>query len=94
LSRLEKNKDFQYLILEQLLEKCAIQQVHLRAAPQLLGDLPGATAAKAGVDARMLMIGEFANWCRYTHQEGESAKAALVEHRGTRNELLAEQLEE
>lgn len=94
LARLEKNKDFKYLILEQLLREGAIEQVHLLASPQLLAPGPGAEAAKKSFEVRMAMIGEFANWCRYIHMEGESAKEALNEHDDTMQQLLAEQLEE
>jgi hypothetical protein len=94
LMRLEKNKDFKYLIIEKLLKDCAIEQIHLRASPQLFAPGPGAEAAKASIEARMGMIGEFANWCRYTHMEGESAKAAIAGHHDTREEILAEQLGE
>jgi len=92
LCRLEKNKDFKYLIMECLLKESAIQQVHLLGAPQLLGSAPGAEAAKAGIMLRVAMIGEFANWCRYTHMEGESAKEAMSEFEDTRDDILAEQL--
>jgi hypothetical protein len=94
LRRLEKNKDFKSIFLEGLLKEDAIGQVHLLASPQLFAPGPGATAAKKSIKARLRMIGEFANYCRYIHQEGESSRAALADHEETRGELLAEQLEE
>jgi hypothetical protein len=40
------------------------------------------------------MIGELYNWCRYVHIEAEGSRKALNDHEETRQELLAEQLEE
>ena len=94
LRRLEKNKDFQFLFLNGLMEKDAIRQVMLLASPGLKAPGDGPTVARAGIQARMEMIGELYNWCRLTHLEGENARGALEEHEQTRQELLAEQLEE
>jgi len=94
LFRLEKNKDFQFLFLEGLMKEDAIKQVMLLAAPSLKAPGDGAKVAKAGIQARVDMIGELYNWCRWTHMEAESARNALAEHEETRVELLKEQLEE
>jgi hypothetical protein len=94
LRRLEKNKDFQKLFLNGLMEKDAIRQVMLLASPGLKAPGEGPAVAKAGIQARIDMIGELYNWCRWTHMEAESARGALNEHEETRQELLAEQLEE
>ena len=94
LRRLEKNKDFKSIFLDGLLKEDAIGQVHLLASPQLFAPGPGAQAAKKSIKVRLSMIGEFANYCRYIHQQAESSRAALADHENTREELLAEQLEE
>ena len=94
LRRLEKNKDFQMLFLNGLMEKDAVRQVMLLASPGLKAPGEGATVAKAGIQARIDMIGELYNWCRWTHMEADSMRGALEEHEQTRQELLAEQLEE
>lgn len=93
LSRLEKNKDFKALVLEGLLREDAVRQVMLRSSPMLHGDGPGAVSARMGIEARISMIGELNNYFRYIHIEGEGAKAALLDHENTHEELLAEQLE-
>jgi hypothetical protein len=94
LHRLERNKDFKVLILEGLLREDAVRQIMLRASPQLMAPGAGAETAKAGIEARMTMIGELNNYFRYIHIEGASAKAALTEHENTHEELLQEQLGE
>lgn len=94
LDRLEKNKDFKALILDHLLRENAITQVRLLAAPGLKAPGEGPAVAKAGIQARIDMIGELTNFFRWTHMEAEQAKHALSEHENTRSELLAEQLEE
>jgi hypothetical protein len=94
LKRLEKNKDFKALVLEGLLREDAVRQVMLRGSPQLHGDGPGATIVRAGIEARMIMIGELNNYFRYLHIEGESAQAAMSDHESAHEELLQEQLEE
>lgn len=94
LRRLEKNKDFQFLFLDGLMKDDAVRQVMLLAAPGLKAPGEGPAVAKAGIEARIDMIGELYNWCRWTHLEGEQARGALEEHEQTRQELLAEQLEE
>lgn len=94
LSRLEKNKDFQFLFLHGLMEKDAIKQVMLLASPGLKAPGDGPKVARAGIEARIDMIGELYNWCRWTHMQADSARGALTEHEQARSELLAEQLEE
>lgn len=94
LRRLEKNKDFVFLFLNGLMEKDAIKQVMLLASPGLKAPGEGPITARAGIQARIDMIGELYNWCRWTHMQADSARAALREHESTREELLAEQLEE
>jgi hypothetical protein len=94
LRRLEKNKDFQSLFLNGLMEKDAVRQVMLLASPGLKAPGEGAAVAKAGIQARIDMIGELYNWCRWTHLEAESAEKGLAEYEETREELLREQLEE
>lgn len=92
LRRLEKNKDFKFLILEGLLRDDAVRQVMLKGAPQLHAPGPGAETALNGINARMAMISELNNYFRYLHIEGASAKAALSEHENAHDELLKEQL--
>lgn len=94
LARLEKNKDFKALILDYLLEKNAVTQVRLLASPALKAPGEQGAMAKAGIQARIDMIGELANFFRWTHMEAESARGALEDHEETRQELLAEQLGE
>ena len=94
LERLEKNKDFKALILDHLLRENAINQVRLLASPALKAPGEQGAMAKAGIEARISMIGELANFFRWTHMEAESARKALDEHEETRQELLAEQLQE
>lgn len=94
LHRLEKNKDFKALILEGLLREDAVRQIMLRASPMLHAPGPGSETARAGVEARMSMIGELNNYFRYIHIEGESAEVALREHEQAHDELLQEQLAE
>ena len=94
LQRLEKNRDFKALILEGLLREDAVRQVMLRASPQLMVPGAGGETAKAGIEARMTMIGELNNYFRYIAIEAESAEAALLEHEQTHEEMLIEQLAE
>lgn len=94
LRRLEQNKDFKFLFLDGLLKEGAIEQVHLLGAPQLFAPGDGATAAKNSIMARMGMIAEFANYCRYIHMEAESSAAAMKDHETAQEEILAEQLED
>jgi hypothetical protein len=94
LRRLEKNKDFQFLFLDGLLKDDAIRQVMLLASPGLKVPGEGAVVAKAGIQARVDMIGELYNWCRWTHMEADQARKALAEHEEARAELLQEQLVE
>jgi hypothetical protein len=93
LSRLEKNKDFQLLFLEGLMKEDAIKQVMLLAAPGLKAPGDGPKVARAGIQARIDMIGELYNYCRWTHLEASGARRAIEEHEETRAELLKEQLE-
>lgn len=94
LHRLEKNKDFKLLILDGLLRKDAINQVQLLAAPGLKAPGEGPAVAKAGVLARIDMIGELWNFFRWTHLQAAQAEKDLAAHEETRGELLAQQLEE
>lgn len=94
LKRLEKNRDFKGLILEGLLREDAVRQIMLRASPQLMVPGVGGETARAGIEARMIMIGELNNYFRYIHIEGASAEHALHEHESAHEELLQEQLEE
>ena len=94
LQRLEKNKDFKFLFLEGLMEKDAINQVMMLAAPGLKAPGDGPKTAKAGIQARIDMIGELYNYCRYVHVQADGARKALEDHKQTREELLQEQLEE
>lgn len=94
LARLEKNKDFKFLFLDELLKEDAIKQVMLLASPGLKAPGDGPKVARAGIQARIDMIGELYNYCRYVHLEGDSARAALEEHEETRGELLQQQLED
>jgi hypothetical protein len=94
LQRLEKNKDFKVLILDNLLKDDAIRQVRLLAAPGLKAPGDGPAVARAGVMARIDMIGELTNFFRWTHQEAAQSKAALEDHEETRQQILAEQLME
>lgn len=94
LRRLEQNKDFQALFLNGLMEKDAVRSVMLLAAPGLKAPGEGPAVARAGIEARINMIGELYNWCRYTHLEAEGSLKALHDHEEARQELLAEQLEE
>lgn len=94
LSRLEKNKDFKALILDGLLREDAVRQVMMLGSPQLHAPGPGGKTARAGIKARMSMIGELNSFFRYIHIEGESAAEALREHENTHQELLEEQLAE
>jgi hypothetical protein len=66
----------------------------LRAAPQLKAPGPGAEAALKGIDCRISMIGELNDYFRCVHIEGEQMSNAIHEHENTREELLAEQLNE
>lgn len=92
LRRLEKNKDYQLIFLDGLLKEDAINQVQLLAAPGLKVPGEGPKTARAGVMARIEMIGELCNFLRWTHLEADQAEAALDSHEEARDELLAEQL--
>lgn len=94
LYRLEKNKDFKFLFLDELLKEDAIKQVMLLASPGLKAPGEGPAIAKAGIQARIDMIGELYNYCRWVHMEAESARSALEEHREYQAELLKEQIQE
>jgi hypothetical protein len=94
LRRLERNKDFRFLFLDGLLKEDSEKQVLLLASPQLLAPGPGATAAKKSIKRRIAMIGEFANFCRWIHQEAADARKSLEDMEEARDEILQEQLEE
>ena len=94
LKRLEHNKDFKALFLNGLMETDAVRQVMLLASPGLKAPGDGPIIARAGIESRINMIGELYNWCRYVHIEAEGSRKALNDHEETRQELLAEQLEE
>lgn len=100
LERLQKNKDWKYLIEDELMNKAIVRLTLLKASPNLKGVKAGTPQADQvalileGIDCRLDMIGEFATFIRLTKIEGEGAKEALVEHELTREQLLAEQLEE
>lgn len=94
LQRLEQNKDFKALILDHLLRENAITQVRLLASPALKAPGEAGAVAKAGIEARISMIGELTNFFRWTHMEAESARGALESHEQAREEILAEQLAE
>lgn len=93
LHRLEQNKDFKFLFIDGLMKDDATRQVMLLASPGLKAPGDGPKVARAGIQARIDMIGELYNWCRWTHMQADGARKALDDHEQTRQELLAEQLE-
>jgi hypothetical protein len=87
LARLEKNKDFKFLVMDGLLEKDAVRSVMLLASPGLARD-----EDRTQVQNRIDMIGNLYNYFHYVHQQGNDAREGLAEYENTQEELLAEQL--
>lgn len=88
LERLHKNADFKKVILEDYFEKNAIRTVMMKSAaghstPEKQQDL----------DNVLIGIGQLGQYFHKIFAFGEGAVRAMEEHKNTREELLAEDLE-
>ena len=85
--RLEKNKDFKYLILEGFMEKHAVKQVMLKASPAMQSP-----EAQNMVDLQINAIGQFKQFMYNVVLMGNNAERALENDEQTLEELHAEEL--
>lgn len=89
LDRLQKNKDFQSLIMEGFLEKHAVRQVQLKAHPGLQDE-----KQQNMMNMQITAIGGFKQYLVNVYTEGMNAEVTLVNDEKTREEILAEDLQE
>ena len=87
LERLQKNRDFKFLIDECYLEKEAIRLVYLKSDFNMSDP-----AQQEFIDRGIEAIGQFRNFLSMVYRQGDSAAQALEDHEKTREELLNEEL--
>ena len=88
LERLHKNADFKKIILEDYFEKNAIRTVMMKSAAGHEGE-----KEQKNLDNVLIGIGQLGQYFHKIFTFGEGASRAIEEHRATREELLAEDLE-
>ena len=88
LVRLENNPDFNELVQKGFLESHAIRQVMLKAHPGMQSE-----AAQKMLDAQICAIGQLKQFFIAIYTDGCNAEDALAADELTREELLAEGLE-
>jgi len=88
LERLHKNADFKKIILEDYFEKNAIRTVMMKSAAGQEGE-----KEQKNLDNVLIGIGQLGQYFHKIFTFGEGASRAIEEHRATREELLAEDLE-
>jgi hypothetical protein len=88
LERLQKNRDFKYLIDECYLEKEALRLVYLKSDFSMSDP-----AQQDFIDRGIEAIGQFRNFLSMVYRQGDMAAQALADHEKTREDMLSEELE-
>lgn len=83
LERLEKNRDFQELFLDQYADKHLISLVRRKASPELQGD-----EDQKDIDNQLMAISFFLRFIEYIREMGELAKTRVQNTEYERDILL------
>ena len=87
LERLRNNKDFKKVIIEGYFREEAIRLVHLKADPSMQS-----VDSQKSIVAQMDAIGSFNQYLNHTLQRGVMASKQIESDEATRDEILAEEL--
>lgn len=85
LRRLENNRDFKRVFIDEYLNKEAVRLVHLKADPNMQNE-----DAQRGILLQMDAIGAFPAYCRQVEAAAERARAAIEDDESTLDELRQE----